>query len=221
MNQFKTIVKNISLSLNIVLLIAVGFLYYKQFSGSKGKDVAMAENADSSRVHAAVPAAPLAELPKNIPLVFVNADTLFARYEFAKKAKSAGEGKVAVYQKAYQAKTDAFQKEYSDYMEKAGAGAYTKEQGLAIEEGLKKKKDEIMVMEQNQDKVMSELDNSNADVQKKIYDYLARFNKEHGYYCVLAYTRSGGGVLGISDSLDVTAQVLAGLNTEYNAVKGK
>jgi len=36
---------------------------------------------------------------------------------------------------------------------------------------------------------------------------------------VLAYTIGGGGVLGVNDSLDVTKQVLAGLNAEYKAVK--
>jgi outer membrane protein len=212
-------VKNISLYLNILLIAAVGFLYYKYFSGNKTETVAITSGNDS--VPAAAPAAPLTALPKGIPLVFINADTVFAKYDFAKKAKAAGEARVGTYQKAYQAKVDAFQKEYSDYMEKAGAGAYTKEQGLAIEEGLKKKKEDIMTMEQNQDKVMGELDNSNVEVQKKIYEFLTRFNKEHGYYCVLAYTKTGGGVLGINDSLDVTGQVLSGLNSEYNATKGK
>lgn len=214
-----TIVKNISLALNVVLLLSVGFLYYKQFSGSKN-EIDPAEGTSDS-LGTVAPAVILSELPKNVPVVFINADTLFAKYELAKKEKIAGEVKMANYQKSYQAKVDAFQKEYSDYMEKAGGGNYTKEQGLAIEEGLKKKKDEIMMMEQNQDKVMGELENSNVHVQQKIYDYLTRFNKEHGYYCVLAYTKTGGGVLGINDSLDVTTQVLSGLNTEYNAEKRK
>jgi outer membrane protein len=213
-------VKNISLALNILLLLAVGFLYYKDFSGNKNSPP-VPVTATNEAVQAITPPVILSALPKNIPVVFVNADSLFAKYEFAKKEKAIAEGKVAGYQKAYQAKANAFQKEYTDYMEKAGAGAYTKEQGLAIEEGLKKKKEEIMLMEQNQDKVAGELDNSNVDVQKKIYNYIARFNKEHGYYCVLAYTKSGGGVLGVNDSLDVTTQVVSGLNAEYRAGKSK
>jgi outer membrane protein len=211
-------VKNISLALNIVLLLAVGFLYYRDFSGNKNVAAATASASDSVKV---APPVILSALPKDVPVVFINADTLFEKYELAKKAKTAAEIKASSFQKAYQAKVDAFQKEYSDYMEKAGAGAYTKEQGLAIEEGLKKKKEDIMMMEQNQDKVTGELDKSNLDVQKRVYDYLARFNKEHGYYCVLAYTKAGGGVLGVNDSLDVTPQVLAGLNAEYNSNKEK
>jgi outer membrane protein len=210
-------VKNISLALNFVLLIAVGFLYYKQYAGVTAETSAATDGTDTTVV--AAPPLVLSELPKGVPLVFINADSIFTHYEMAKKAKAVVEAKVSAYQRSYQAKTDAFQKEYQDYMEKAGAGAYTKEQGLAIEEGLKKKRDDIMMMEQNQEKVMNEADDSNVDVQKSIYDYLTRFNKEHGYYCAMAYTTTGGGVLGIKDSLDVTNQVVAGLNAEYKNKK--
>ena len=214
--------KNISLAINALLFVAVAFLFYKTFSsGKKPEASSSAENKDSlAPVTVPLSAHALASLPKGVPFAFVNADTVFASYVFAQKAKSAGEGRIAGYQKSYQAKVAAFQKEYSDYMEKAGAGQYTKEQGLAIEAGLQKKKDEIVDMEKNQDRVMGDLDNSNLEVQKKIYNFLAKFNKENGYYCTLAYTLTGGGVLGINDSLDVTSRVVAGLNAEY-AKEGK
>ena len=212
--------KNLSLALNVVLLLAVGFLYYKQFAGTKTEVAAVTEISDSTSAPAPAPVV-LSELPKDVPVVFVNADSLFAGYEMAKKAKAALEAKVSAYQHSYQNKVDQFQKEYKDYMDKAGAGAYSKEQGMAIEEGLQKKRDEIMQMEQNQDKMMGEMDNANVDVQKSIYSFLTRFNKEHGYYCAMAYTTTGGGVLGVKDSLDVTKQVLVGLNAEYKTGKGK
>lgn len=212
--------KNISLALNVVLLLAVGFLYYKDFSEKKSSTVSHEAAADSVKTSAPVqPIVNLSSLPKGLPVVFVNADSIFVNYDFAKKAKAAGEGRVANYQKAYQAKVAAFQKEYNDYVEKAGKGGYTKEQGEQIEAGLQKKKEEIVAMEQNQEKVMGELDNSNVEVQKKIYEYMTRFNKEHGYYCVLAYTKTGGGILGVNDSLDVTKIVLQGLNAEYKSAK--
>ncbi len=211
--------KNISLTLNAVLLLAVGFLYYKEFSEEKSETPATETKSDTISVSESQLS--FSSLPKGLPVVFVNADSLFANYEYAKKAKASGESKMANYQKSYQQKAETFQKDYNDYVEKAGKGAYTKEQGLAMEAELMKRRDAIMAMEQNQDKVMGELDNSTLDVQKKIYEYLTRFNKEHGYYCVLAYTKTGGGVLGVNDSLDVTRIVLQGLNAEYNAAKGK
>jgi len=216
-------VKNISLALNIVLIIAVGFLYYKQFSGKNTASPATISRHDSSGISSQVPVIVpvINNAPKDVRIVFVNADSIFSKYEYAKKIKSAGDARIANYQKSYQDKAAAFQKDYSDYMEKAGAGGYTKEQGTSIEASLQKRRDEIVEMQQNQEKVIGDVDKTNADVQKSIYDYLARFNKEHGYYCVLAYTKTGGGVLGVDNSLDVTTQVLAGLNNEYKTGKGK
>ncbi len=209
--------KNISLSLNVVLLLAVGFLYYKQFSGQSTSANETATAQDS--VTSLPPIEVMSNMPGNKSVVYINADSIFANYAFAKKSKAAIEQKVANYQRSYQTKVDAFQAEYSDYMEKAGAGAYSKEQGMAIEAGLQKKRDDIMLMEQNQEKVMGDMEGANSDVQKTIYEYIRRFNQKHGYDCVLAYTIGGGGVLGVNDSLDVTKQVLAGLNAEYKAVK--
>lgn len=212
--------KNISLALNALLILAVGFLYFREFSGKEGADAPGGTAGDSISAPAATPPdVKLSDIPKGLPVVFVNADSIFTHYDYARKAKAAGESRVAGYQKSYQQKAEAFQKDYNDYIEKAGKGGYTKEQGLAIEADLAKRRDEIMAMEQNQERVMNELDNSNLDVQRKIYDYLKRFNAEHGYYCVFAYTTTGGGILGVNDSLDVTRIVLDGLNSEYKATK--
>jgi outer membrane protein len=213
--------KNIPIFLNVILVAAVGFLFYKTFSADKTKPLTAVAASDSSLVAPVISPQELAALPKGVSYAFVNADTIFANYLFAKRAKASGESKVGSLQKVYQQKAAAFQKEYEDYVQKAGSGAYTKEQGLAIEAGLQKKKEEIMAMEQSQNNIMQEIDHSTVAVQGKIYEYLKRFNKEHGYACTFAYTLSGGGVLGINDSLDITQQVIAGLNNEYHATQGK
>lgn len=213
--------KNISLALNAVLILAVGFLYYKTFSSEKKAPAVQQTVSDSVKISAepVQPIANLTSLPKGMPVVFMNADSLFANYDFAKKVKSSGEGKVANYQKSYQEKAAALQKDYNNYVEQAGKGAYSKEEATKIEEGLMQRRNEIAAMEQSQDKVLGEIDNSNLEVQKKIYAYLKRFNKEHGYYCTFAYTLTGSGVLGVNDSLDVTKQIVQGLNAEYKATK--
>lgn len=212
-------VKNISVLLNIFLFAAVAGLYYLHFYGSKTQ-ISQTETATVSDTGAPTPpSVPISSIPKNTPIVFINADSVFAHYEYAQKARNASDAKAAGLEKTYQDKVMAFQKEYQEYMEKAGAGMYTKEQGLVIEEGLRKKQIEILEMEKKQGKFLEDVDKTNADVQKKIYDYLERFNKQHGYYCTLAFTKTGGGALGVNDSLDVTALVIQGLNEEYKAEK--
>lgn len=215
--------KNISLIINAVLIAAVAFLFYKTFSSSKNNftDSTLAEDSTSTAVITPLSTQAIASLPQGVPFAFINTDSIFSHYALAKKVKAAGEAKVANLQKAYQKKVEAFQQEYDDYVQKAGAGAYTKEQGTAIETGLQKRKEEIMMMEQSQNGIMQEIDNSTLEIQHQLYDYLKRFNKEHGYSCTFAYTLGSGGVLGVADSLDVTKQVIVGLNNEYNSGKGK
>ena len=216
--------KNIFPALTIVLVLAVGFLFYKDFSGRKTEENNSSSStaADSTAPVVPVKKVDLTTLPKGAPIVFINSDSIFAHYAYAKDAKAAGEGKIANYQKTYQDKVAAFQKEYNDYVDKAGKGMYTKEQGEQIEAGLQKKQQEIMEMQQKEDSFLGKIDDSNADVLKKVYEYLTRFNKEHGYACTLPYSRSGAtGALGVPDSLDVTAAVLEGLNAEYKTSKRK
>lgn len=216
--------KNLSLILNAVLVIAVAFLFYKTYSNPSAETAsAVAADSTAGETPVIVPlsAATAATLPKGVLFNFVNADTIFKYYDYAKRSKAAGEGKVAQFQRTVQEKYAALQQEYNDYVEKAGKGQYTKEQGEAIEAGLQRKQQELMQMQQNEDKILGELDNSSVEVNKRIYEYLKRFNHDHGYYCTLAFTLTGGGVLGISDSLDVTRQVIEGLNAEYKASKGK
>lgn len=202
--------------------MAVAFLYYKNFSETKNEVDNKKSGPDSTTIiPITFPAASMAPLPKGASIVFINSDSLFEKYEYAKKTKASGEGKMESVRKNYQAKFEALQKDYADYMEKAQKGAYTQEEGLRIEADLKKRYDELVMMEQNQDKILDALDNANIDVLKKIYDFMARFNKKHGYACAIAYTRTGGGVFGINDSLDVTRQVIEGLNAEYNATGKK
>jgi outer membrane protein len=220
-------VKSFSLILNIILLLAVGFLFYKIYFPNASCPICKLSGKGNDTLEntspALVSAISLSSAPRDAKIVFINADSVYAHYEFAKKTRTFSDAKAAGLEKSYRQKVADFQKEYQDYVEKAGAGMYTKEQGIAIEESLRKKQQEILEMEGRHGKMLDEMEQTTLEVQQKIYDYLHRFNRQNGYSCVLAYTKTGGGVLGINDSLDVTALVIQGLNEEYKAetVSGK
>lgn len=214
--------KNILIALNALLLLAVAFLYYQQFSGDQiNEDRSPTADSSVASVSPVMPMSEIASLPKGASVVFINSDSLFEHYEYAKKAKVSGEGRVEAARKSLQAKEAALQKDYEDYMEKAQKGMYSQEEVFKIEADLKRRYEEIMKLAEGQDKILDQLDESKQDALKKIYDYISRFNKQHGYVCALAYTRSGGVVVGVSDSLDVTRQVIEGLNAEYKATQSK
>jgi outer membrane protein len=213
-------VKNILIAINALLLLSVAFLYYKQFSGTQINEKSNS-TTDSSVVSDSftMPVPNITSLPKGTAVVFFNSDSIFEHYEYAKKMKVHGESKIENARKALQAKETALQNDYADYMEKAQKGMYTREEGLKIEEDLKRRYEEIIKLTEGHDKMLEQIEASNQEVLKKIYDYVSRFNKKHGYVCALAYSRSGGVVVGVNDSLDVTRQIVEGLNAEYKATQ--
>lgn len=58
----------------------------------------------------------------------------------------------------------------------------------------------------------------NDEVQKLITTYLEKYNKDHNYTFILA-KGTGAGVLLAHDALDITSDILAGLNKEYEEKK--
>ena len=59
----------------------------------------------------------------------------------------------------------------------------------------------------------------NEKLYNKVADFLKIHAKEKGYKIVLTYSKSNPAVLYADESLDVTKEVLAGLNAEYNKNK--
>jgi outer membrane protein len=56
---------------------------------------------------------------------------------------------------------------------------------------------------------------SSDELYTKLNEYLKKYNKEKNYSFVLGFQK-GGGILFANDSLNVTNDVVKGLNEEYN-----
>ena len=216
--------KNLSLLLNAVLITAVAFLFYKEYYGNESAGSPAENNGDSTAAPVVVPlsSATLASLPKGVAFAFVNIDTLYTHYGFAKDTRKRNEGKANEFKRKYDQKKTELQNDYNNYMENAKKGVYSRDEEEAIGRKLTAQQADLAAMEMDQGKILNEMDISTAAVQKKTYDYLKRFNSENGYFCAFVFSVSGDeGAMGVSDSLDVTWQVLEGLNAEYKANKGK
>jgi outer membrane protein len=60
----------------------------------------------------------------------------------------------------------------------------------------------------------------NDMLQKAITDYIKKFNTGKNFSYVLGYSQ-GGGILFANDSLDITNEIIEGLNSEYRAKNNK
>ncbi len=194
--------KNPSLILNGILAVAVIYLYVLHFKGSDTPT--STDNNTTARLSSSGP------MPK---IAYVNSDTLLANYDFFKEKRSGLEKQAEKLQKEYENRATGLQKEVSTFQR--NAGQMTMNQARATEEDLRKKQQNLMQYQQNLSAQLMEEENKvNEELYQNVSQYLEDFGKDRDFKIVLTYTK-GSGVLYADDSLDITQQVVAGLNETY------
>ncbi len=151
-------------------------------------------------------------------IVYVNADSLFEHYEYFKEIRTTLEEKAKRAQSDLQSRSQAFQREITEYQEKAPMMSATDRQ--STEERLARKQDELARHQQN---ASASLAQDEADEQEKLYtkitEYLKAHAKEHGYSYVLTYSKSNPNVLYADENLEITTEVIQALNEDYKKEK--
>jgi len=209
----------LSTLINIALVIAVAILYYLHFSTSNKMCGATSKN-DSAEA-----AKPIVMSPKEIKaakIVYINSDVLNEKYEFVKDLTAAAQEKQQRLESSYQAKAQKFQKDYAELQQKASQGLLSENQSAAAQEDLRKRKEELDKMEAQQQSLVEGIQKSNEEVRKTVVEYVKEYNKKSNYNYILTHTNGPGGVLVFAnDSLDITNEILDGLNAQYRAKKAK
>jgi len=159
--------------------------------------------------------APATNQPASVPsIVFVNSDSLVNNYDYFKAVKLKLQDLSQKAQTEIAAKGQAFQKEVAAYQKTASS--LTPMQKAATEKRLAKKQQDLEALGQNTQK---QLQDESADQNSKLYDriaaYLKTYTKLKGYKIVLTYSKSNPSMLYGDESLDVTKDVVTGLNDEY------
>lgn len=191
--------KNISLILNAVLIVAVGILYYFHFSSSKTSTPVMTM--------------PLA-VKGATNIVYVNVDTLLHNYDYYKKVKQDFENKRNKVEDEITKQGKELETEYKAAQQKAQMGQMTEAQMKEAEQKLMQKQQEIMAYKESQEQsILKQNQEMTEGLFKKIHEYLQKINKDYNYQFVMGYTKDGG-ILLANDSLDITKYVVDGLNKE-------
>lgn len=200
--------KNVSLILNIVLLIAVGYLFYSDFAVKK-KVAAVSSSTkalrinDSASQHTGIAYVELDSLNENI--------TYFKqrRKELEQQQKSI-ESDLANDYKSLETKQNAFfQKNPNANPEDVQNLRLQLAQGQQEIEN--KKQTQMQMLQQKSFELMEY-------IQKNLKEFLADYNKEKKYQYILT---SGSGIdwLIYKDStLDITEEVITGMNEKLKAL---
>jgi outer membrane protein len=188
--------KNLSLILNIVLLVAVGVLYYLHFSSAKP------QSTSSNPVNAG-----------DLQIAYINSDTVLKYYDYLKVSREQLEGKTKKMDQEYRNRAQGLQNEFAAYQR--NVNSMTLGQVRATEEDLGKKQQNLQMYQQSlQQQLMEEEAKLNKELYDRVTTFLNKYGKEKGLQVVLKYDPASD-VLHVSPALDISQDVIKGLNEEY------
>lgn len=193
--------KNASLILNVVLLASVSWLYYKIYSG----------DCQPSTPAAAPVLTTGSGMPANA-IVFINSDSLLENYNFFNSLKEELEQKQDSLDKMLRGQAAQLDREVNAYQERGAT--MSPEDRAREEERLMAKQQRLLEMKQSLvDDLQEREEEMNDSIHHNLQTFLKEYNKEKNYLYILGYQR-GSGILLANDSLDITKDVLEGLNKE-------
>ncbi|MBL0200244.1 MAG: OmpH family outer membrane protein [Chitinophagaceae bacterium] len=203
--------KNLSLVLNIVLLLAVGYLYYYDFSGKKTKDVAakLSSNLKASDSNGSRP-----------PLAYVELDSLNEKITFIKDKRKELEAAMKVIEQEQEAGYRNLQAQKDNFLKKGAA--ITQEEAEAFQGRLIEQQQKIDRTKQEQSQALNEKSFGIMEgIQKKLKDFLTEYNKDKKYMYIFT-TGTGLDYMVFKDStLNITSDVINGMNAKMKAEANK
>ncbi|MBL3655688.1 OmpH family outer membrane protein [Fulvivirga sediminis] len=192
--------KNLSLVLNVVLLIAVGVLYVLHFSGGKSGEQEEEKGLLQSSAYS---------------VAYVDSDSVVKNYDFFKKKQEELTAKSEKLQNEYKNRAEGLQREVNDYQR--NVNNLTIGQAKALEEDLMKKQQNLrMYQESLSQQLMQDQNKVQAELYEKVSEFLKGYSSKKGLELVVQYT-PGSDVLYANDSMNITGDVIKGLNEAYNS----
>lgn len=189
--------KNLSLILNIVLLVAVAVLFYLHFAPS-GASI----SSSSSSLAAG-----------DLQVAYINSDSVLKNYEYLKIQRTQLEAKTQKMDQEYRNRAIGLQNEIAAYQR--NVSSMTLGQVKATEEDLGKKQQNLQMYQQTlQQQLMDEESKLNQELYNRVTAYLKKYGTEKGLQIVLKHDVTSD-VLWATDMLDISQDVIKGLNDEY------
>ncbi len=204
------LMKNLSIVLSVVLSALVGLTFSacnSQNQGAATTATSAVKNTCSSNV---------------ARIVYINTDTLMSQYLLAVELNEAFLKTQEERRTELNVKAKSLDQEAAEFQRKLENNGFLSE-ARAIEA-----RDKLLVKQENlrrlQEDMIAKTAREQNELNKQLFDkltvFLKKFNQEKGFDIVLS-TQLGGNVLFAVDGYDITSEVVARLNAEYKAEKGK
>ncbi len=199
--------KNLTIAV-AVLAVAVVALFVLQFTGKKSTSSSVSGEVVEGTI-----------TPTEGSVVYVHMDSLLNGFDMYHDLKNQLEEKVKKVQGDLDVKARALQRDYADLNEKANKGLITRSQGQEKADELRSREQQLM---QQGEKARTELDEEQGvvlnQINEAIKSYVKTYNATKGYSLIIS-TSGSIPVLWGNPGLDITADLVKGLNEEYIKTK--
>jgi len=203
--------RNISLIFNILLSIAVIILFYLHFNDQGSEAVA----EDHSKKNDAKSDSSLFD---GIGVYYVNTDSLSINYKFAKELDKTLKEKREQSRIQFESAVKKFEDDVRSFQEKSRF--MTQMEGQKKQEELVQRERELAKLEKDlSERLMEDQEKLNLELRKKILDHIRESGKKRKFLYVLGYSEIENNILVAHDSLDITNEILQGLNAEYDSTR--
>ncbi len=197
--------KNISLFLNIALLIAVILLYVDRFSGNKKTSSSDVKNDSAA----------------NTKIAYIRLDSLMNNYDFYNDLKTEFMEKQKNHEGNLSTKSKALERRMMEYQDKTEKGLVTRAQAQKLAEEIQLEQQNLLAM---RDRLQMDLAQEEQAMSKRISDSIAifvkDFNKDKKYDYILNFA-PGATMFFATETANITDAVIKSLNKRYNSANPK
>jgi len=196
--------KKLPLILNIVLLVAVAVLFVLHFMQPKEE-----QPAEKARTMLSDSLA--------LPIAYIELDSILVNYEMFIDLQDELMKKQEQSEAELTSKSRTWERGAADYQDKMSKGLITRSQAQEVEAQLyQEQQNLIQLRDQMSMELAEEKQVTDRQVMYSIIEYLEEYNADGKYQFI--FSKSFGGNLLVSEpALDITNEVLAGLNAKYRA----
>lgn len=156
-----------------------------------------------------------------LTVAYVDTDTLLAHYQYAKDLEEELLAFKSQQEQYGRQQMEKFQKDYQDYLQNGSNLTLTQQQAKEAE--LKQRAEKMSTLEQELTaKIMERQIQENTKLLNAIFAFVREYNAQNQQFdIILRKTFENSPSLYLNPGMDITQEILDGLNEEYKSVKSK
>ncbi|MBN1415474.1 MAG: OmpH family outer membrane protein [Bacteroidales bacterium] len=201
--------KKLPLILSAVSIVAVIVLYILHFTAGKPPRASAGDERKAAGDKASVG-----------EIVYIDIDSVLNGYQMYIDYNDEFERKAKISEAELVSKQKTYQKDVNDYQYKAQRGLITRAEDQQLQQELYAKQQNLLRLQQDLQSELAEQEQVTVNlVLNSITEYLKEIQPEYNYTYVFANRLVGGSIFYGNKELDITKEVIKGLNEKYNRVK--